>query len=228
MRIAEPSISTLLASETCGTPSRSASIAAITPIRASVDSEPADHQVEAGFVEDLRRARRRCDRASEPARPSSSRCTALSAPMDRALRMDSAAFSGPMVRMVTSASVPAARCASAICSALLDGVLVKLVDEPVHRRAVQRAVRVRELAFGPGIWHLLDQHDDVHRLHRPPCSLAYSLPNRAATPGTGSTGAMLLVSSLSRVILMATRSRPFHSIATCRPPLTSAPRVAGG
>ena len=40
MRIAEPSMSTLLASETCGTPSRSASIAAITPIRASVDSEP--------------------------------------------------------------------------------------------------------------------------------------------------------------------------------------------
>ena len=40
MRIAEPSISTLLASETCGTPSRSASIAAITPILASVDSDP--------------------------------------------------------------------------------------------------------------------------------------------------------------------------------------------
>ena len=38
--MAEPSISTLLASETCGTPSRSASIAAITPIRASVDSDP--------------------------------------------------------------------------------------------------------------------------------------------------------------------------------------------
>jgi hypothetical protein len=36
----EPLISTLDASETCGTPSRSASIAAITPIRASVDSEP--------------------------------------------------------------------------------------------------------------------------------------------------------------------------------------------
>ena len=67
--------------------------------------------------------------------------------------------------------------------ALLDGVLVELVDEPVHRRAVQRAVRVRELTFGPGIWHLLDQHDDVHGLHRPPCSLAYSLPNRAVTAG---------------------------------------------
>ncbi len=35
--------------------------------------------------------------------------------MDSALRIDSAAFSGPMVTMVTSASLPAARCASAIC-----------------------------------------------------------------------------------------------------------------
>ena len=35
--------------------------------------------------------------------------------MDRALRIDSAAFSGPMVRIVTSASLPAARCASASC-----------------------------------------------------------------------------------------------------------------
>ena len=31
--------------------------------------------------------------------------------------------------------------------AFLDGVLVELVDEPVHRRAVQRAVRVLEPAF---------------------------------------------------------------------------------
>ena len=51
--------------------------------------------------------------------------------------------------------------------ALLDGVLVELVDEPVHRRAVQRAVRVRELAFDSSIRHLLDQHGDIHRLHRP-------------------------------------------------------------
>jgi hypothetical protein len=40
--------------------------------------------------------------ASEPARPGSDRCTALSAPMDRALRIVSAARSGPIVRMVTS------------------------------------------------------------------------------------------------------------------------------
>ena len=40
MRMVVPSISTLDASDTCGTPSRSASMAAITPIRASVDSDP--------------------------------------------------------------------------------------------------------------------------------------------------------------------------------------------
>src|SRR5579859_5907826 len=39
---------------------------------------------------------------------------AWSAPIDSALRIDSAAFSGPMVKIVTSASCPAARCASAI------------------------------------------------------------------------------------------------------------------
>jgi succinylarginine dihydrolase len=39
----------------------------------------------------------------------------LSAPIDSALRIDSAAFSGPMVKIVTSASFPAARWASAIC-----------------------------------------------------------------------------------------------------------------
>jgi len=39
-RICVPSISTLEASDSCGTPSRSASIAAIAPIRASVDSAP--------------------------------------------------------------------------------------------------------------------------------------------------------------------------------------------
>ena len=114
MRIAGPSISTLLASETCGTSRRSASIAAITPIRASVDSDP-----------QITRSNPICPRTwasaydvespSEPARPSSSRCTALSAPIDSALRIDSAAFSGPMVTIVTSASLPAARWASAIC-----------------------------------------------------------------------------------------------------------------
>ena len=40
MEIAEPSTSTLLASVSCATPRRSASIAASMPVRASVDSEP--------------------------------------------------------------------------------------------------------------------------------------------------------------------------------------------
>src|SRR4029077_13930261 len=102
--------------------------------------------------------------------------------------------------------------------ALLDGILVELVDEPIHRRAVQRAVRVRELAFDSSIRHLLDQHDDVHGLHRPPWLLAYSLPNREAPSGTGSASVMLLISRLNGVIAASTRSRPFHSTARCPPP----------
>src|SRR5260370_12901251 len=114
MRMAEPSISTLLASETCGTPSRSASIAAITPIRASVDSEPVMTRSKPVCLSTCASAYE-VERAWEPASRSSSRCTAWSAPIDSALRIDSAAFSGPMVKIVTSASWPAARCASAIC-----------------------------------------------------------------------------------------------------------------
>ena len=80
--------------------------------------------------------------------------------------------------------------------ALLDGVLVKLVDESVHRRAVQGTVRL-ELALGPGIGHLLDTHDDVHGLHRPPSLLGYSLPNWLMLDRTGSIPAMLLAGSSS-------------------------------
>src|SRR6185295_19018734 len=124
--------------------------------------------------------------------------------MDRALRMDSAAFSGPMVKMVTSASAPAPRWASAICrpSSMAYSSSSLMSPSTDARSSVPSASLSLRSA---GIWHLLDQHDDVHRLHRPPCSLAYSLPNRTATPGTGSTDAMLLVSSLYGVILMATR-----------------------
>ena len=40
--------------------------------------------------------------ASEPASASSMTCTALSAPIDSALRIDSAAFAGPIDKIVTS------------------------------------------------------------------------------------------------------------------------------
>src|SRR5215472_13897610 len=103
-----PSISTLLANESCGTPSRSASIAPITPIRASVDSEPrmtTSNPIRPSTAASAAEV----DSASDPASASSIRCTALSAPIDRALRMDSLAFSGPMVRMVTSPPCASAR-----------------------------------------------------------------------------------------------------------------------
>ena len=128
--MAEPSISTLVASETCGTRSRSASMAAITPIRASVDSDPQITRSNPFFFEHLgqRIPGREPIGTGQALDPGGGR---PSAPIDSALRIDSAAFSGPMVKIVTSASAPAARCASAIRT-LLHGVLVKFVDEPVH------------------------------------------------------------------------------------------------
>src|SRR5580693_3988314 len=103
-----PSTSTWLASDTCGTPSRSASIAAITPIRASVDSAPAMTRSNPVRPSTAASAAEVCS-PSEPASPSSIRWMALSAPMDSALRIDSLAFSGPMVRMVTSPPCASAR-----------------------------------------------------------------------------------------------------------------------
>ena len=107
MLIFDPSVSTLLANDICGTPSRSASIAASVPIRASVDSEPRitrSKPVRPSTVASTAEV----TRPSEPRSASSVTCTALSAPIDRALRMASAAFSGPMETIVTSP--PCASC----------------------------------------------------------------------------------------------------------------------
>ena len=84
--------------------------------------------------------------------------TALSGPIDSALRIDSVARSGPMVRMVTSPP-----CASLILQRLFDGVLVHLVDHVVGRRAVDGVVVAAQVALRAGVGHLLDQYDDVHR-----------------------------------------------------------------
>ena len=46
--------------------------------------------------------------------------------------------------------------------ALLDRVLVDLVDDGVDTVAVQRLVRVGQGALGPGVGYLLDQYCDVH------------------------------------------------------------------
>src|SRR5215470_16011990 len=105
-----PSMSTFDASVSCGTPSCSASMAGSTPLRASVDSDP---QITRSNPTCFSAAAIAADvaSASDPARPSSLRWTALSAPIDSALRMDSDALAGPIEKIVTSPP-----CASAIRS----------------------------------------------------------------------------------------------------------------
>ena len=104
----DPSMSTFDASVSCGTPRRSATIAGTTPVRASVDSEPRITRSNPTCVSAAASAADVAS-ASDPARPSSSTCTALSAPIDKALRIESAAFAGPIDKIVTSPP-----CASAI------------------------------------------------------------------------------------------------------------------
>src|SRR4051812_30412593 len=93
--------STLRAKVSCEAPSRSASIAGTTLIRASVDSTPrmtrSCSMVPSAFASAYDVAS-----ASEPCSPASTRWTALSAPIDNALRIVSADLSGPIVRTVTS------------------------------------------------------------------------------------------------------------------------------
>src|SRR3954452_24536767 len=104
--------STLRAKVSWAAPSRSASIAGTTLIRASVDSTPRMTRswsiVASAFASAYDVAR-----ASDPWRAGSTTWTALSAPMDSALRMVSTALSGPMLKTVTS-PLP---CASLIFSA---------------------------------------------------------------------------------------------------------------
>src|SRR4051812_39432982 len=96
-----PSTVSLRAPDSWGRPSRSASSAGITLSWASVASAP--HST---------RSYSSCDSAAaitadvctahEPWMAGSDTCTALSAPIDSALRIASVAVSGPTVRMVTS------------------------------------------------------------------------------------------------------------------------------
>ncbi len=94
-------MSTLLAYDNCGTPSRSDSIAGSTPVLASVDSEPRITRSKPIWPRTAAIAAE-VPSTSEPASASSTRCTALSAPIDSALRIDSVARSGPIDKMVTS------------------------------------------------------------------------------------------------------------------------------
>src|SRR5450432_3362717 len=99
-RTAEPSTETLLASVACGTPSRSASIAGSTPMRASVDSDPSTTR--SNSIRSIAFASTNdVASASEPCKASSTTCTDSSAPIDSALRNVSVAFAGPIVSTIT-------------------------------------------------------------------------------------------------------------------------------
>ena len=127
-------MSTFDASVSCGTPSRSATIAGTTPVRASVDSDP---KITRSNPTACSAAASAADvaSASDPARPSSITCTALSAPIDSALRIDSAAL-----RRAHRQDRHLAAVRLGDLQALLDRVLIELVDQPVERGPVQRAL----------------------------------------------------------------------------------------
>src|SRR3954469_4999686 len=102
---------TLRAPDSCGMPRRSASSAGMTLIWLSVASAPQRTRSYSSCCSAAASTELICT-ASEPWIASSETCTALSAPMDRALRMASVAPSGPTVSTVTSPP-----CASLMVSA---------------------------------------------------------------------------------------------------------------
>src|SRR2546430_14186410 len=106
--------------------------------------------------------------------------------MDSALRIDSAAFSGPMVTMVTSASLPAARCASAICrpSSMAYSSSSLMSPSTDTRSTVEsEGLSLRSAAVsGTCLTHTTMFMDDTDLLGL----LAYSLPNRLVLLSTGS------------------------------------------
>ena len=87
---------------------------------------------------------------SVPCSASSSTWTALSAPMDSALRSASLASSGPTVSTVISASLGAL----GDLQRLLDGVLVELRQQAVHRVTVGGQV-LGEVTVARGVGHVL-------------------------------------------------------------------------
>ena len=81
---------------------------------------------------------------SEPCMPSSSTCTALSAPIDSALRIASVARAGPAVNSVTVLSIRAFLLDQ---QGLFDRALVDLVEHGVGGLPVERVVTLGEFAL---------------------------------------------------------------------------------
>ena len=96
-----PSTVSLRAPVSAAMPSRSAIMCGITWTRPSVDSAPQITR-SASSVPRAAASTRDVATAQEPCSASSWMCTALSGPIDSALRIDSAARSGPIVSTVTS------------------------------------------------------------------------------------------------------------------------------
>ncbi|CNU93385.1 Uncharacterised protein [Mycobacterium tuberculosis] len=115
--ILPPSIDTLRRWVSCGRPRYSAMMAGTAPPTPSVDSLPAITSSVPSMVPNARAKAHPVWMTSEPCMPSSFRWTALSAPIDSALRIASVARSGPAVSTVTDPSMPSAASFSRICSA---------------------------------------------------------------------------------------------------------------
>ncbi len=101
-----PSTVTSAAYVTCGTPSRSASIAGTTPIEPSVDAMPQSTMSQPPILSIACASTCEVASASEPAMASSTTWTPESAPICSDLRTASAACSGPTVSTTTSPSSP--------------------------------------------------------------------------------------------------------------------------
>jgi hypothetical protein len=155
-----PSISTFEANESCGTPRRSASIAASTPIRASVDSDPRTTRsnpilpstaaIASEVCEHIRPGERVVDQVH---RLVGAHRQGLADRFGRLLRAHGQHGDLAAVGLLD-------------LQGLLDGVLIQLVDQAIHRLTIQRGVTLLQLAFGPRIGHLLDADDDVHAHRR--------------------------------------------------------------
>ena len=158
-----PSTVSLRAPVSCGDAEPLGEQRGITDSRASVDSAP---QMTRSYSSC--RARRRAPSRSAPrtsrAAPSSRTCTALSAPIDSALRIDSVAGSGPMVRTVTSP--PCASLSRSASSMAYSSISLMTLLAGARSTVLSAG---SQLALAAGVGHLLDQYDDVHRRDHPPC-----------------------------------------------------------
>ena len=138
---------------TCGSPSRSASIAGITDIVPSVEAMPSSTRSTSPTLAIAFASTSDVAGASEPRSPRRVTCTPLSAPdlqglLDRVTRLG-----GPhgqdrhLLRMTGVFEL----------QGLFDGILVELGEQPIHGNAIRGVVLGLERAVRLGVWHVLTQ-----------------------------------------------------------------------